>query len=118
GASAVAEIRGDDIAPDLHVRVYFTNVPNGTEVSVEVNGLPDYQPATDGEAPVAPHGCHIYAPGRCEVGDPAAPCQEAGGHWNPDNSHMGIMQVIFLFYFLMTDMRGCSFLRIDSDRKM
>src|SRR5699024_12548801 len=69
GASAFAEIRGDDIAPGLHGRVYFTNVPNGTEVYVEVNGLPDYQPATNDEPPVGPHGIHIHEHGSCEVGD-------------------------------------------------
>jgi len=99
GASAFAEIRGDDIAPGLHGRVYFTNVPNGTEVYVEVNGLPDYQPATNDEPPVGPHGFHIHEHGSCEVGDPDDPFQEAGGHWNPDNQphghHAGDFPVLF-----------------------
>src|SRR5699024_3028010 len=68
---------------------YFTTVHNGTEGDVEVNGLADYQPAADGEAPVGRHGSHIHEHGSCEVADADDACQEAGGHWNHDNQPHG-----------------------------
>lgn len=101
GASAFAEIRGNSVTPELYGRVYFTKVPNGTEVYVEVNGLPDYKPATDDEAPVGPHGFHIHEHGNCEVGNLDDPFQESGGHWNPDDephgNHAGDFPVLFSY---------------------
>ncbi|WP_240377449.1 superoxide dismutase family protein [Bacillus piscicola] len=94
-----AEIKGSRLAPNLRGYVVFTNVPNGTDVYVEVAGLPPYQPGTESEDPVGPHGFHIHENGDCSVGDPASPFQAAGGHWNPTNqphgNHAGDFPVLF-----------------------
>ncbi len=84
------------LAPDISGTVTFHNVPGGTVVSVEVEGLPPYQP---GDPPIGPFGFHIHEHGICEVGDPANPFAAAGGHWNPDNqphgNHAGDLPVLF-----------------------
>ncbi|MEQ6390288.1 superoxide dismutase family protein [Bacillaceae bacterium S4-13-58] len=96
---AVAYIRGSKFAPELNGYVLFTDVPNGTEVIVEVHGLPEYQPARGDQAPIGPHGFHIHENGNCEVGDEMNPFQQAGGHWNPKNqphgNHPGDFPVLF-----------------------
>src|SRR5699024_10810693 len=65
----------------------------------EVNGLPEYKPATNDAPPAGPYGFHINEHGSCEVGDLDDPFQEAGGHWNPDNQphghHAGAFPVLF-----------------------
>lgn len=95
---AFAEIRGSNFAPNLTGYVVFTDVPYGTEVFVEVSGLPEYEPAENND-PIGPHGFHIHEHGNCEIGDPNDPFQEAGGHWNPDNqphgNHAGDFPVLF-----------------------
>jgi len=77
----------------------FYKVKGGTWVCVEVNGLPPYRPATNGQNPIGPHGFHIHEFGNCEVGDPKNPFQAAGGHWNPTNqphgNHAGDFPVLF-----------------------
>lgn len=97
--SAVAYIKGGPLAPDIQGYVYFTPVPGGTEVFVEVEGLPPYRPATNDEDPVGPHGFHIHQFGTCEVGDPSDPFQAAGEHWAPRNqphgNHAGDLPVLF-----------------------
>ncbi len=97
--AAVAYIRGGPLAPSITGHVLFTDVWGGTEVYVEVSGLPPYQPATAGKAPVGPHGFHLHEFGNCEVGDPANPFQAAGEHWNPTNqphgNHVGDFPVLF-----------------------
>jgi len=97
--AAAAYIRGGPLAPQIMGAVYFRDVAGGCEVRVEVNGLPPYQPAIKGEAPIGPHGFHIHQYGTCEVGDPEDPFQAAGGHWNPDNqphgNHAGDFPVLF-----------------------
>ena len=45
---AVAHIVGGPLAPNIRGTVVFTQVRGGTEVSAEVNGLPPYRPAMDG----------------------------------------------------------------------
>ncbi|WP_031514623.1 superoxide dismutase family protein [Desulfofalx alkaliphila] len=99
GKVAVADIVGGPLAPQLSGVVYFREVYGGTWVSVEVNGLPPYQPATDGKNPIGPHGFHIHQMGDCTVGKPENPFQAAGGHWNPYNqphgNHAGDFPVIF-----------------------
>lgn len=96
---ARADIIGGSLAPQIHGVVKFRDVPGGTWVSVEVNGLPPFRPATNDEDPVGPHGFHIHEFGTCEVGDPENPFQAAGGHWNPWNqphgNHAGDFPVLF-----------------------
>lgn len=98
-SDAYAKIHGGPLAPNLSGNVYFYNVPSGTEVSVEVWGLPNYQPATKEKDPIGPFGFHIHEYGNCKIGNPKDPFQEAGGHWNPTNqphgNHAGDFPVIF-----------------------
>lgn len=96
---AIASIKGSDLTPDLKGYVMFTELPNGTEVTVEVSGLPDYQPAKGDKSPIGPHGFHIHENGDCQEGDPSDPFQSAGGHWNPYDQphghHPGDFPVLF-----------------------
>lgn len=84
------------IQPEIQGNVTFKNVPGGTRVTAEVEGLPDYKPGT---MPIGPHGFHIHENSSCEIGDPANPFQDAGGHWNPatqpHGNHAGDFPVIF-----------------------
>lgn len=97
--SATAEISGSPLAPGLSGSVLFKDVPGGTEVVVEVRGLPRYRSAMNGEDPIGPHGFHIHEHGNCALGNPEDPFQPAGGHWNPDNqphgNHAGDFPVLF-----------------------
>lgn len=92
-------IRGGPLQPNIRGRVYFEAVRGGTNVMVEVSGLPPYRPARNGEDPIGPHGFHIHEFGNCKVGDPDNPFQAAGGHWNPANqphgNHAGDLPVLF-----------------------
>lgn len=96
---AVAYIRGGPLAPQLKGVVVFRSVPGGTEVCVEVSGLPRYKPAQNDSPPVGPHGFHIHEFGNCIAGDTSDPFKEAGGHWNPTNqphgNHAGDFPVLF-----------------------
>jgi Cu-Zn family superoxide dismutase len=96
---AVACIKGGPLAPQISGIVYFRDVPGGTEVTVQVVGLPPYSPAPKGESPIGPHGFHIHENGVCEVGDPEDPFMAAGGHWNPNDqphgNHAGDLPVLF-----------------------
>ncbi|WP_003541707.1 superoxide dismutase family protein [Desulfotomaculum nigrificans] len=98
-AVASAQIRGGPLAPQICGVVYFTDVPDGVWVSVDVTGLPPYQPPQGDKPPVGPHGFHIHEFGNCEVGDPHNPFQAAGGHWNPTNqphgNHAGDFPALF-----------------------
>src|SRR5690625_4343077 len=93
------KIRGSDLASDLTGYAMFTNVPYGTEVMVEVSGLPHYQPAEGEKNPIGPHGFHIHEEGNCHVDNIEDPFQHAGGHWNPTNqphgNHAGDFPVLF-----------------------
>lgn len=95
----MAYIRGGPLAPEIRGVVYFKDMPGGTEVCVNVTGLPPYQPAREGRNPIGPHGFHIHEFGNCQVGDPEDPFQAAGGHWNPANqphgNHAGDFPVLF-----------------------
>ena len=97
--AAVALIHGGPLAPEIAGSVYFADVPGGTEVYVNVRGLPPYQPALDGKPPIGPHGFHIHEFGNCTVGDPEKPFSAAGGHWNPTHqphgNHPGDFPVLF-----------------------
>lgn len=97
--SAIAYIKGGPLAPGISGIVYFQAIPGGTQVCVEVTGLPPYQAGSDDKLPVGPHGFHIHENGNCEVGDETNPFQGAGGHWNPTNqphgNHAGDFPVLF-----------------------
>lgn len=97
--TAVADIKGGPLAPQLKGTVLFTNVSGGTWVCVNVIGLPRYQPGMDGKQPIGPHGFHIHEKGSCETGNPEDPFKAAGGHWNPTNqphgNHAGDFPVLF-----------------------
>ena len=94
-----AEIYGGPLAPNLQGYVVFTDVPYGTEVYVEVSGLPAYEPASGNRQPIGPFGFHVHDKGACIVGDPNDPFQSAGSHWNPTNqphgNHAGDFPVLF-----------------------
>ncbi|KMT21026.1 superoxide dismutase family protein [Clostridium cylindrosporum] len=96
---AVAHIFGGPLAPRIRGTVIFTEAPGGTKVSVEVNGLPQFKPASEGSPQVGPHGFHIHENGNCTVGNPSDPFMSAGGHWNPTNqphgNHAGDFPVLF-----------------------
>ena len=96
---AVSYLVPSPYAPNLSGVVYFYDIPGGTDVYVEVYGLPEYRPATNGEPPIGPHGFHIHNVGICEINDPENPFQSAGGHWNPDDqphgNHAGDFPVLF-----------------------
>ncbi|HEY8436341.1 MAG TPA: superoxide dismutase family protein [Haloplasmataceae bacterium] len=95
---AVARIQGGPLAPNLVGEVIFEEVPNGVMVYVYVQGLPPYQPGTNGK-PIGPHGFHIHEHGVCEIGDPNDPFLTAGVHWNPNHephgNHPGDFPVLF-----------------------
>lgn len=98
-STAIAEIKGGPFAPQISGIVTFFSVPYGTEVFIEVWGLPHYKPAKDNNSPIGPHGFHIHEFGCCEVTDPKTPFESAGSHWNPTNqphgNHAGDFPVIF-----------------------
>lgn len=91
---AIARIKGNSLAPSLNGVVIFRNVQGGTEVHVEVNGLPPFTPAQGDKPQIGPFGFHIHEFGRC-VGD----FSSTGGHWNPYNqphgNHAGDFPVLF-----------------------
>lgn len=97
--TGVAQIQGGPLAPQISGVVWFFDVPGGSCVYVDVNGLPLYQPASDGKPPVGPHGFHIHETGNCEPGDACKPFPATGGHWNPTNqphgNHPGDFPVLF-----------------------
>ncbi|HHV38769.1 MAG TPA: superoxide dismutase family protein [Tepidimicrobium sp.] len=96
---ATAKIMGSGIAPDIFGNIFFYDVPGGTEVYVEVWGLPLYQPANEIDQPIGPFGFHIHEYGICEITDPNDPFQSAGGHYNPTHqphgNHAGDFPVLF-----------------------
>lgn len=98
-ATALAKIMGGNIAPEIFGNVFFYDVPKGTEVYVEVWGLPLYQPANLNDQPIGPFGFHIHECGICEITDPENPFQTAGGHYNPTyqphGNHAGDFPVLF-----------------------
>lgn len=74
---AVANLIGGPLRPQISGHVSIYDVSGGSWVCTEVNGLPPYQPATNGD-PIGPHGYHIHQFGNCRVGDPLDPFQAAG----------------------------------------
>lgn len=96
---AYAQILGSEYAPNLKGKIVFRDIPGGTEICVEVTGLPEYTPATDTSPQIGPHGFHLHVTGNCEIGDPKTPYLSAGEHYNPTNTphgnHAGDFPVIF-----------------------
>ncbi|MBP1924314.1 Cu-Zn family superoxide dismutase [Sedimentibacter acidaminivorans] len=96
---AIAYITGGPLARDIKGAVLFEDVPGGTQVSVEVSGLPLYQPATGTNPSIGPFGFHLHENGTCEVGNSEEPFTASGGHWNPTNqphgNHAGDFPVLF-----------------------
>lgn len=96
---AVAYISGGPLAPDIRGIITFTDIDGGTEVFIEVFGLPNYTPATNNNPPVGPFGFHIHENGTCEIGNVDEPFTAAGSHWNPTNqphgNHSGDFPVLF-----------------------
>jgi len=96
---AVSYIKGGPLRPEINGIAFFENAGEGTKVTVEVYGLPDYKPGTDDISPVGPHGFHIHQFGSCDIGDVNNPFQSAKNHWNPDNqphgNHAGDLPVLF-----------------------
>lgn len=96
---ALATMKGSTEYPGIRGTVYFTQVPNGTEVIVKIYGLPPYTPATETSPQIGPHGFHIHAGNSCEGGNSEKPFPLADGHWNPSNqphgNHPGDFPVLF-----------------------
>lgn len=96
---AIARLIGGPLAPSIRGTVQFVDVPEGTIVSVDVEGLPAYRPAEGDNPPVGPFGFHIHENGSCMVGNPSDPFLAAGDHWNPTNqphgNHAGDFPVLF-----------------------
>ncbi len=96
---AAAYMQGSPRYPHISGWVMFFEVPGGTQVLVNLTGLPAYRPASGKNDPVGPHGFHIHGEGDCTVGNTDNPFQKAGEHWNPDNqphgNHAGDFPVLF-----------------------
>lgn len=94
-----AFVTGGPLAPNLNGTVLFHPVSDGTQVTATFYGLPFYQPAKDGQAPIEPFAFHIHELGNCTIGNPDSPFEDAGGHWNPTNqphgNHAGDFPVLF-----------------------
>lgn len=96
---AISYLTPSPLTPNLSGVVFFYDVSGGTEVYVEVDGLPEYSPGNMEESPIGPHGFHIHEIGICQISNPMNPFQSAGEHWNPDNqphgNHAGDFPVLF-----------------------
>lgn len=94
-----AFVEGGPLAPDIRGLVLFEPVIGGSQVFAIFYGLPMFQPASNGSAPIGPFGFHLHEFGDCSVGDNNSPFEGAGGHWNPTNqphgNHAGDFPVIF-----------------------
>lgn len=97
--AAKATIKGGPLAPNLRGTVFFIGVPNGTNVFVEIDGLPKFKPSSEGSPQIGPHGFHIHETGNCNIDDAENPFSLAGEHYNPNNqphgNHVGDFPVLF-----------------------
>lgn len=84
-----AKIKGGNLYPEIEGVIFFDEVEGGTEVLVEVCGLPEYVPGNEDTQPIGPHGFHIHENGICEIEDPDNPFESAGGHYNPTDQPHG-----------------------------
>lgn len=96
---AFAKIKGGNLYLEIRGVIFFDDVEFGTDVYVEVWGLPDFIPADNGNAPIGPFGFHMHQNGVCEITDPKNPFLSAGGHYNPydepHGNHAGDFPVLF-----------------------
>jgi len=96
---AYAKILGGYDYPNIKGCLTIKEVKGGSEVSVELYGLPPYIPTGINGQPVGPLGFHIHEKGLCEITNPNEPFQSAGGHYNPNNqphgNHAGDLPVVF-----------------------
>lgn len=96
---AVAYLKGGPLRPEIRGLVHFEDALGGTWVRVQVSGLPDYRPGSEGQNPIGPHGFHIHEYGSCDIGDRDQPFMSAGGHFNPymqpHGNHAGDFPVLF-----------------------
>lgn len=99
GTRAIACLFGGPIAPGIRGVVWIVDVPGGAEVCVQVEGLPEFRPASAGSPQIGPFGFHIHQIGNCTVGTPNNPFPETGEHYNPTNqphgNHAGDFPVLF-----------------------
>lgn len=86
---AKATVKGGSLVPNLNGTVYFIDVPNGTNVFVDIEGLPSYKLSAGWSSQIGPHGFHIHEIGKCDVGDKKSPFSQDEGHYNPDNQPHG-----------------------------
>lgn len=97
--NALARIKGGNIYPDIDGVVHFREVDCGTQVSIEVYGLPMYRPGTEDMDPIGPFGFHVHEYGICKITNPDSPFESAGGHYNPydepHGNHAGDFPVLF-----------------------
>lgn len=94
-----AYVRGGPLASEITGQVFFEPAMGGSQVFATFYGLPDYMPASNGNAPIGPLGFHLHEFANCSIGNPESPFEAAGGHWNPTNAphgnHAGDFPVIF-----------------------
>lgn len=96
---AYAVIRGSESYPDINGFITFGRSRSGTWVEVEVRGLPEYMPSTEGSPPIGPFGFHIHEGDSCTPHEGGDAFGHAQGHYNPDNqphgNHAGDFPVLF-----------------------
>lgn len=96
---AYAQIVGSKLAPNLKGKVLFKDLPNGTEICIEVTGLPQFSSQTSFQPQIGPHGFHIHEIGKCEISDEDDPFTSAESHFNPSNqphgNHAGDLPTLF-----------------------
>lgn len=96
---AFARIKGGNLYPGIRGVIFFDEAYDGTEVCVEMWGLPPYKPAENNGSPIGPFGFHIHQNGVCEIINPNNPFESAGGHYNPTDqphgNHAGDFPVLF-----------------------
>lgn len=59
GTVATAVLQGGPLTPELVGSVRLKDAPGGTQVTVQVTGLPPFQAAKGDHPPIGPHGNHI-----------------------------------------------------------
>ena len=97
--NALSRIKGGNLYPNIDGTVYFRDIDWGTEVAVEIFGLPSYMPGNAEVEPVGPLAFHVHEYGICQINNPVNPFSTAGGHFNPYNqphgNHAGDFPVLF-----------------------
>ncbi len=65
---AFANIKGGSLAPSLKGTARFYRYKKGTLVEIQVEGLPEFAPATSKSPQIGPFGLHIHEQGHCGDG--------------------------------------------------